>query len=83
MSECFFNDSYKSEKNRLGHPTQKPLKLFQRIIKASSDKGDLVLDCFMGSGVVGEASVSMGRNFIGIELDTKYFDIAHGRISAA
>lgn len=71
----------KSEKNRLGHPTQKPVKLFQRIIKASSNKGDLILDPFIGSGTTAWACKTLERNFIGFELEQKYIDIANKRLT--
>ncbi len=70
----------KSEHNRLGHPTQKPLKLFQRIIKASSSEGDLILDPFIGSGTTVVACKQLNRNFIGFELSQKYIDIANKRL---
>lgn len=55
-------------KERVGYPTQKPLALLGRIIKASSNEGDLVLDPFMGSGTTVEAAVRNKRNFIGIDM---------------
>lgn len=69
-------------RNKL-HTTQKPLALFERLIKASSNEGDTVLDPFMGSGTTGVACGNLGRNFIGIELDTTYYDICKGRIDVA
>lgn len=71
----------KSEKNRLGHPTQKPVKLFKRIIEASSNPDDIILDCFMGSGTTAVACKQLGRNFIGIELSKEYVEIANKRLS--
>lgn len=82
VDEC--NDLWltpKSEHKRLGHPTQKPEALFRRIIKVSSDEGDIVLDPFMGSGTTGFASKSLKRNFIGFEIDKKYCDIINKRLS--
>jgi DNA modification methylase len=70
----------KSEKKRLGHPTQKPVKLFERIITASSNKGDVVLDPFMGSGTTAVACKQLGRNFIGFEISQEYVDIANKRL---
>ena len=64
-----------------GHPTQKPLELMTYLIKTFSNKGDLVLDCCMGSGTTGEACIITGRNFIGIELDNYYFNFAENRLS--
>ena len=52
----------------------------ERLILASSNEGDTVLDCCMGSGTTGVACVNTGRNFIGIEQDAKYFTIAEQRI---
>lgn len=62
------------------HPTQKPVKLFEWLIKTYSNEGDVVCDITMGSGTTGVAAVLNNRNFIGIELDKKYFDIAKNRI---
>ena len=65
------------------HPTQKPLQLFERLVRASSDEGHTVFDPFMGSGTTGVACANTGRNFIGIERDPDYFKIAQDRISQA
>jgi len=70
----------KSEKKRLGHPTQKPVKLFERIITASSNKGDLVLDPFIGSGTTAVACRRLGRSFIGFEISEEYCKIANNRL---
>jgi site-specific DNA-methyltransferase (adenine-specific) len=67
-----------SKKN--GHITPKPTVLLENIIKHSSNKGDTVLDCFMGSGSVGIACINTNRKFIGIEKDDNYFEIAKKRI---
>ncbi len=66
--------------NRKKHPTQKPEALFERMILASSDKGDTVLDCFLGSGTSARVSQQLGRNFIGIELNEEYMNIAKERL---
>ena len=68
--------------NRTGklHPTQKPIELIEYLIKTYSNDGDTVLDNCMGSGTTGVAAVRTNRNFIGIELDDKYFKIAEERI---
>jgi site-specific DNA-methyltransferase (adenine-specific) len=68
--------------NRL-HTCQKPVQLLERLINVSCRQGGVVLDCFMGSGSTGVACVNTGRDFIGIELDDKYYDIACKRIAAA
>ena len=62
------------------HPTIKPLDFTEKIIKNSSKKGEVVLDCFMGSGTTGVACKNLGRDFIGIELNPEYFRIAKERI---
>jgi len=62
------------------HPTQKPVALMEYLIKTYTNEGDLVLDNCMGSGTTGVASINLNRNFIGIELDEKYFNIAKQRI---
>ena len=62
------------------HPSEKPIKLMEILIKNSSDEKDIVLDTFLGSGTTGVACVNTNRNFIGIELDEKYFNIAKERI---
>jgi site-specific DNA-methyltransferase (adenine-specific)/modification methylase len=67
-----------------GHPTQKPLTLMLWTIEQARTKvNDLILDPFMGSGTTGVACVQLGRKFIGIELEQKYFDIACKRIEQA
>ena len=67
------------DKNRL-HPTQKPVELLEYLIKTYSNEGDTVLDNCMGSGSTGVACKNTNRNFIGIELDEKYFNIACNRL---
>ena len=64
------------------HPTQKPVALMEYLIKTYTNEGDTVLDFTMGSGTTGVACVNTNRNFIGIELDPKYFNIAKERINA-
>jgi len=63
------------------HPTQKPTEIIERIIKTSSKPGDLVLDCFMGSGTTAIAALNTDRHFIGFEKDQGYCEIARKRIS--
>ena len=65
------------------HPTQKPVKLCEYLIKTYTDPGEIVLDNCMGSGSTGVACVNTGRRFIGIELDEKYFGIAERRVKEA
>ena len=63
------------------HPTQKPVALFEYLIKTYTNEGDTVLDNCMGSGISGVACGNLNRNFIGIELDPEYFKIAEKRIN--
>lgn len=72
----FITDS----KDERYHPTQKPTELLQTLIEMFTSEGDTILDCFMGSGSTGVACVNTNRNFIGIELDVGYFEIAKQRI---
>ena len=66
-----------------GHPTQKPVPLFEYLISTYSNEGDVVLDNVMGSGTAGVACRNTGRRFIGIERESKYFDLAAQRLGAA
>ena len=65
------------------HPTQKPLALLEYLIKTYTNEGETVLDNTFGSGSTGVAAVNLNRNFIGIEMNDKYFDIASKRINEA
>lgn len=65
------------------HPCQKNLDMICELIKRHSNPNDLILDPFMGSGSTGVAALNTGRNFIGIELDENYFNIAKRRIEGA
>jgi DNA modification methylase len=69
--------------NAESHPHEKPLALLKSMLAHSTNPGDTVLDPFMGSGSTGVACAEMGRKFIGIELNEKYFDMACRRIEAA
>jgi DNA modification methylase len=72
-----------SNQQRQVHPTQKPVTLMEYLIKTYTNEGETVLDFTMGSGTTGVACVNTNRNFIGIELDQGYFDIACKRIEDA
>jgi len=72
--------SSRSDKRGL-HPTQKPVALFEYLIKTYTNEGETVLDNCMGSGTTGVACINTNRNFIGIELDPEYFKIAEKRIN--
>lgn len=69
-------------KEKVGYPTQKPLALLERIILASSNPGDLVMDCFLGSGTTAVAAVKNGRDFIGCDLSYHAINIATDRLKA-
>ena len=76
----------KKQKDRNGknlHDTEKPIELMKILIENSSEQNDFVLDPFMGIGSTGIASKKLNRNFIGIELDENYFNIAKERINNA
>lgn len=74
--KCVHNSSGKL------HPTQKPVELLEWLIKTYTNEGDLVLDNCMGSGSTGVAAIILNRNFIGMELDKNYFNIAKERIES-
>jgi len=69
-----------SGKERTKHPTQKPLKLIERLIEIHTNEGNLVLDPFLGSGTTAIACLKLNRKFIGIEKEEEYFKIANARI---
>lgn len=71
----------KSEKAHGRHPTQKPLDLLERIITASSQPGDLILDPFSGSGTTGIAAFTENRKYIGIEAEKEYLDLTISRLN--
>lgn len=66
-------------KERTIHPTQKSYKLMMEIIKIHTNKGDKILDPFMGVGTTGVAAIDCGRRFVGIEISSEYFNIATDR----
>lgn len=65
------------------HDSEKPIRLMQILIEQSTNEGEVVFEPFMGSGTTGVASVQSNRNFIGIEIDDKYFSLAEKRINGA
>ena len=71
----------KSEKIYGGHPTQKPIYVMKWLIERLTNEDELVLDPFMGSGTTGVACKELNREFIGIELDENYYNIAYNRIN--
>jgi len=78
---CFRDLTMAAEARTREHPTQKPVPLMCWCIERV--RGDIILDPFMGSGTTGVAAIKLGRQFIGIEIEPKYFDIACRRIEEA
>lgn len=72
-----------NSREKVNHPTQKPVSLLMYLIKTYTQEDALILDTFMGSGTTGVACINTGRKFIGIELDDNYFSIAKTRIENA
>lgn len=68
---------------KVGHVTPKPVELIENIIRHSSNEGDIVLDCFLGSGTTAVAAINTSRQFIGIERETEYVEIGNRRIEDA
>lgn len=83
LKQNFISLSNKISKNIKYHPTQKPTELMKILIETFTLENQIVLDPFMGSGSTGVACINTNRNFIGIELDEKYFNIAEERINNA
>ncbi|MDZ4286631.1 MAG: site-specific DNA-methyltransferase [Prosthecobacter sp.] len=71
-----------ASKEKCGHPSQKPLDLISKLIECSTDEGDTVLDPFLGSGTTAAAAQALGRQWIGIEKDAAFIDIARKRLPA-
>lgn len=74
---------HKVSPNKLLHPNEKPVALLQTLIKQTTPPSSMVMDCCMGSGSTGVACVNTDRDFIGMELDEKYFQTAKERIEKA
>lgn len=72
-----------ADKTGVEHQTQKPLALYEYLIRTYTNEGETVLDLCMGSGTTGIAALNTGRDFIGVEKDAHYFEIAEGRIMQA
>lgn len=69
-----------NSKEKVSHPTQKPIRLMEYLIRAYTNYGDCVLDCTMGSGSTLVACVNTGRRGIGIELNQEYYNISVKRV---
>ena len=79
----YFEATYVKDKGANGHPCPKPLQWGKMLLSIVSDADDTILDPFMGSGTTGVACVKTGRNFIGIEIDEGYYEIACKRVAEA
>jgi site-specific DNA-methyltransferase (adenine-specific) len=79
-SRDYFQCEMPTQKNGKLHPTQKPLSVIEKLVSNSAAENQWVADFFMGSGTTGVACRNLNRNFIGIEKDPKYFEIAKKRI---
>ena len=79
VEKCVMNTTTQSSEL---HPTMKDIKIIMKLVDLLTNKNNLVLDCFMGSGTTGLACKMLNRDFIGIELDKKYFNIAKNRIES-
>ena len=80
-SKWYISPINKADKDLYGHPTIKPLDLVKRHILHSTKEGDIVLDCFMGSGTTAVACKELNRQYIGFELDKEYWQIAVDRVN--
>ncbi|SFO91942.1 site-specific DNA-methyltransferase [Tranquillimonas alkanivorans] len=78
---CTGHERLKDEKGDKAHPTQKPQALLHRVLVGCTDPGDVVLDPFFGSGTTGAVAKMLGRDWIGIERDKGYIDVAEKRLS--
>ncbi len=77
---CTGNERLKNDDGQKAHPTQKPESLLYRVLLSSTQKGDIVLDPFFGTGTTGAVAKKMGRHFIGIEREQDYIDVANARL---
>jgi modification methylase len=78
---CSGGERMKNDDGRKSHPTQKPEALLHRIIVGTTNPGDVILDPFFGTGTTGAVAKLLGRNFIGLERDPDYIDVATRRIA--
>lgn len=75
-----FSAGAKKTNGEMLHPTQRPVEVIEKLITDSTKEGDLVLDCFMGSGTTAVAAKKLNRNFIGFEIQEKYITISENRL---
>lgn len=69
------------DKKKYNHPTVKPIEIIETLISNASKEGDIIFDCFLGSGTTAVAAKKIGRDYIGVERDSKYFEISVQRIN--
>jgi site-specific DNA-methyltransferase (adenine-specific) len=69
-----------SSKEKVGHPSQKPIKLIEKLVLSASREGDTVLDPFLGSGTTAVVCQNLNRNFVGIEIEQEYIEITKNRL---
>jgi len=81
LEQDCYKKFYQTNCQKRIHPAEKPVELLKRFVQVSSKEGDVILDPFMGSGSTGVACKELNRNFIGIEKDKNYFNIARNRIN--
>jgi len=79
---CSGGERLKTKEGKKAHPTQKPESLLHRVLLATSNPGDIVLDPFFGTGTTGAVAKKLGRHYVGIEADPTYADVARKRIAA-
>ena len=79
---CAGAERLKTQEGKKAHPTQKPESLLHRVLLATTNPGDVVLDPFFGTGTTGAVAKKLGRHFIGLEADPVYADVARKRIAA-
>ena len=77
---CMGKERIKGKDGKTLHPAQKPVSILKKIINIASNENDVVLDCFNGVGSTGEASLSLNRRYIGIEIDKVYFEATKQRL---
>lgn len=80
-SKVFESPLNKKDKDKYKHPTIKPIQMIIKLIKNSSNEGDIILDCFSGSGTTCVAAKELNRKFIGIEIDEEYHKISLDRLN--
>ena len=78
---CISNERIKGEDGKKAHSTQKPEELLKRVILSTTNKGDIVLDPFFGTGTTGAVAKKLGRNYIGIEKEDRYIKVAQNRLN--